>query len=111
MLAPPDLEYFFYVDDSPIHGRGLFARQPIPPGTFLGEYDGPLTAENGMHVLWTQDDDGEWIGRDGQNLLRYINHASEPCAEFSGFDLYALRPIEPGEEITIHYGDEFAEDA
>ena len=48
-------------------------------------------------------DDGEVIGRRGLNKLRYLNHCDAPNAEFDGFDLYTLREIEPGEEITINY--------
>jgi hypothetical protein len=105
-----DLDLLFYVADSGIHGKGLFARSAIAAGTYLGEYDGPETDENGMHVLWAETDDGDWIGRDGQNLLRYINHAENPCAEFQGFELYAIEAIAPDQEITIHYGDEFEPD-
>lgn len=101
------LDDSFHVAESEIHGKGLFARHPIERETYLGSYDGPLTKENGMHVLWVEEAPGEWIGCDGQNLLRYINHSREPNAEFDGFDLYALRDIAAGEEITIDYGDEF----
>ncbi len=106
----PNLDELFYVMESNIHGKGLFARQPILQESYLGSYDGQMTRENGMHVLWVQESDGEWIGRDGENLLRYINHTATPNAEFDGFDLYAIRDIEPDEEITIDYGDEFDSD-
>lgn len=106
----PKLDELFYVMTSRIHGKGLFARQFIPGESYLGAYDGPTTSENGMHVLWVQEPSGEWIGRDGKNLLRYINHATTPNAEFDGFDLYALRDIQPDDEITIDYGDEFNTD-
>jgi SET domain-containing protein len=110
MSKTHDLDHFFYVAESEIHGKGLFARRKIRKGTYLGEYDGPETGENGMHVLWAEMDDGEWIGRDGQNLLRYINHSEKPCAEFAGFELFATCSIDVDQEITIHYGDEFEPD-
>ncbi len=104
----PELDQLFYVADSAIHGKGLFARVEIAADSYLGSYDGPTTHDNGMYVLWVQEEaSGEWIGRDGRNLLRYINHNRSPNAEFDGFDLYALRTILPHEEITIDYGDEF----
>ena len=100
------------VADSPVHGRGLFARHDIPADTWIGHYDGPQTRENGMHVLWveagaTVDDCEEWIGYDGNNELRFLNHAREPNGEMDGLDLYAIRDIRSGEEITIDYGEEF----
>lgn len=91
-----------YVAPSAIHGKGLFARQRIPRESHIGRYLGPQAKRNGSHVLWVEDDDG-WIGRRGLNCLRYVNHDPDPNAEFDGFDLYALRTIQPDEEITIDY--------
>ncbi len=107
MKANKKLEAIFYVDDSTVHGKGLYAKVKIKKGEYLGTYDGPEVNGNGMHVLWVEDDDGQWRGRDGKNLLRYLNHSNSPHAEFDGFDLYALQNITPGVEITIHYGEEF----
>lgn len=103
------LAEFFYVDDSEIHGLGLFARTEIEKGVYLGDYDGPLTKENGSHVLWVETEEGDWVGRDGKNILRYLNHSENPCCEFEGFELYAVRKITPGEEVTIDYGEDPAE--
>lgn len=102
------LERFFYVQESSIHGKGLFARTSIEDGCYLGTYAGYEAEDDGMHVLWAEMEDGEWKGIDGKNMLRYLNHSAEPCAEFCGFELYAIRDIAPDEEITIHYGEEFA---
>jgi len=106
MLSDVQLEQLFYAKDSTIHGKGLYARVKFTADDYMGEYDGPAVEENGSHVLWTQDDNDEWIGRDGQNLLRYLNHSKKPHAEFRGFELFALREILPDEEITIDYGEE-----
>ncbi len=106
MKSDKELEELFYMQESAIHGKGLFARRTILKGEYLGEYDGPEVAENGMHVLWVEDDDDVWLGRDGKNLLRYINHSTQPLAEFAGFELYALCDIDAGAEITIDYGEE-----
>ena len=113
MLNEIELEALFYVDDSGIHGKGLYARVSIKKGEYMGTYDGPEgieeggnVLENGSHVLWVEEEDGTWIGRDGQNILRYLNHNKKPHAEFNGFDLYAIKNIKEGEELTIDYGDE-----
>lgn len=102
-----ELETFYYVDKSPVHGRGLYARVDILKGEYMGTYDGPVVEKDGMHVLWVQEEDGSWCGRDGKNMLRFLNHSNRPHAEFDGFDLYALEDIPPGVEIMINYGDEF----
>lgn len=103
-----------FVADSGIHGRGLFASVDIPSGTQIGHYDGPKTLDNGTHVLWVEaepDTDEEtvdgWIGYDGTNELRFLNHSRRPNGEMDGQELYACRDIRAGEEITIDYGEEF----
>ncbi len=106
MLSDKQLDQLFYKKRSGIHGDGLFSRDKIKQGDYMGEYDGPVVSENGSHVLWVEEDDEIWIGRDGKNLLRYINHSADPHAEFIGFELFAARDIHPDEEITIDYGEE-----
>jgi uncharacterized protein len=103
-----------FIADSRRHGRGLFARRHISTGAWIGRYEGRRTSRNGMHVLWVESDDEAgvdgWIGYDGCNELRFLNHAANPNGEMDGCDLYALRDIGAGEEITIYYGDEFEKD-
>ena len=63
------------------------------------------------HVLWVEGDtEGEWVGYDGTSVLRFVNHSTNPNAELDGQDLYALRPIDKDEEITIDYGEWFEEE-
>ena len=87
-----------------IHGHGLFAKVRIEAGQYIGSYEGPRANRDGTYVLWVYEQDGEPpVGRSGRNLLRWLNHQDEGNAEFDGFDLYAKRDIEPGEEITFNY--------
>jgi SET domain-containing protein len=104
-----ELQEFYYVKDSGLHGKGLYAKVDIAKGEYMGTYDGPDVTENGMHVLWVEEDDGSTIARDGQNMLRYLNHSPKPHAEFEGFDLFARRSIKKDIEITIDYGEDPAE--
>ena len=97
------------VADSEIHGRGLFAGKPIAAGDYIGFYRGQATLEDGMYVLWVEQDDGEWLGFDGNNDLRFLNHAQAPNCELDGQELYAARDIRAGEELTIDYGEWFEE--
>ena len=93
-----------YVDQSPIHGDGLFAAENLATGELIGFYKGPRVAEDGMHVLWVQGDDETWIGYNGTNRMRYMNHSDSPNAEMYERECYALSDISVGEEITIDYG-------
>ncbi len=93
------------VMNSGIHGKGLFAKEDIENDTYLGEYKGPEAKKNGSHVLWVFDD--SVVGRSGRNKLRYLNHSRKCCAEFDGFELYSVRQIMAGEEITINYGEDW----
>ena len=90
---------------SPIHGRGLFAQRRFRKDAYIATFEGRETTEDGTHVLWIVDEDGSEVGIEGQNELRFLNHSLEPNAEFRGPDLHALRNIQPGREITFHYGD------
>lgn len=94
-----------YVDESPIHGRGLFARRRIEVDEYIGTYEGAATLDDGMHVLWLWNEERErWEGIDGVNEMRFLNHDADPNADWWGDDLYAIRTIEADEEITFDYG-------
>ncbi len=95
------------VKRSPTHGKGLFARRNIGKGKMIGLYAGPRVRADGTYVLWVEADDGSYYGVRGENELRFLNHSSAPNAEFEDEELFALRKIGPGEEIFIHYGDEW----
>jgi SET domain-containing protein len=100
-----------YVAKSPIHGLGLFARREIAREEYIGTYEGPTTSKDGMHVLWIWNEDRDsWEGIDGRNEMRFLNHSSQPNADWWGNDLYAIRPIGQDEEISFDYGWDHEED-
>ena len=84
-----ELREWVYAADSPIHGRGLFARRAIARGEYIGTFWGPEVKRDGVYVLWVTVGAGDAgvIGRSGRNMLRYLNHARRPNAEFDGFEL------------------------
>ena len=75
ILSDVELQQLFYTKESSIHGMGLFARSNFKRGDYMGEYDGPAALQDGMHVLWIEQFENVWMGRDGQNILRYLNHS------------------------------------
>lgn len=96
-----------YINESDIHGTGVFAATPIKRSTHIGTYEGPVARTDGMHVLWVYEVDSDPVGRDGKNKLRFLNHSAKPNAEFRGFELYSIRAIKKDEEITFHYGEDW----
>ncbi len=97
-----------YVAQSPIHGKGLFARTDIDENIWIGTYEGLATHKDGMHVLWLWNEDTQrWEGINGKNEMRFLNHSAEPNADWWGEELYSIRPIAMDEEITFDYGEDW----
>jgi len=97
------------VGSSPRHGRGLFARRRLRPGCAIGRFEGEPTQRDGEHVLWWLDEDGTEQGLQVSNALRFLNHSRRPNAEVEGLELRAIRNIQPGAEILIDYGPDWAD--
>jgi hypothetical protein len=106
-LGRPGAAQRIRVGTSRIHGKGLFARKRIRAGAYVATFEGEITKRDGMHVLWTFDEDGTEYGIEGRNDLRFLNHSRRPNAEFIGCELHAVRNIQSGAELTIHYGREW----
>ncbi|MDE1948619.1 MAG: SET domain-containing protein-lysine N-methyltransferase [Burkholderiales bacterium] len=106
---------------SGVHGKGVFALQPIAEGERIIEYKGELISwrealrrhphdpAQPNHTFYFHIDDDHVIDAavDG-NAARWINHACDPnCrADEQGRQVFveALRDIEPGEELFYDYG-------
>ncbi|HHH48275.1 MAG TPA: SET domain-containing protein-lysine N-methyltransferase [Gammaproteobacteria bacterium] len=89
-----------YVDDSPIHGKGLFAGCDIPKGTVIGVVKGVAAKKDGPYVLWLNENEGIRV----RCNLRFINHSKRPnAAYYDTLEVIALRDIRQGEEITHDY--------
>lgn len=99
----------YEVRESPLHGKGLFATERIPKGRLIGRYEGQPTRRNARHVLWMQDEDGQWHGLRVLNDMRFVNHSRRPNAVVYGTEIFAKKAIRPGEEITFDYGKDFAD--
>ena len=91
---------------SEIHGQGVFAKRRIRRGERIGQYLARRTNRDGKYVLWIEHGD-DWKLYDGYGRLRFLNHRRNPNSELRERDLFALTTIERGQEVTIHYGDEW----
>ncbi len=117
-------------------GHGLFATATLRKGDFILEYRGrriPTPQADASQSRYLFEVDGKWTvdGSPRFNIARYINHSCKPNCEADVRDLpaprsaflseargqewqagghiliFAKRDIEPGEELTIDYGEEY----
>jgi SET domain-containing protein len=108
---------------SPIHGLGCFATVPFLQGMWIAEYTGErITREEAMRRMGkpggtriSELDDNWYIdGMVDGNQSQYMNHSCDPNADAlvvgSTMVIFALRKIQPGEEITIDYLNSFEQD-
>ena len=106
---------------SGVHGKGVFAVQPLARGEIVIEYLGeritwpqaldrhphdPLQPD---HTFYFHIDDETVIDANvGGNAARWINHACTPNCEADEIDgrifIKARRAIKPGEELFYDYG-------
>jgi len=110
------------VQDSPIHGKGVYADQDIPKGKFIIEYTGERLglkeaeeaekkATNlGLNYLFTLNNKITIDGSKTGNTAKFINHSCDPNCEVGGrarLEIYALRKIKKGEELFYDYNFDF----
>ena len=93
-------------------GRGVFAKEDIKKGEFVGGLYGKfheakdcmsLPEEYRDHVM--QCADHFWRGNETpQEAVQYLNHSCDPNCGVQGlFDFVAMRDIKAGEELTTDY--------
>lgn len=105
---------------SRIHGRGVYARVPIPAGTRIVEYRGERISAAEAEIrypddpnvphhtfLFALDDDVIIDATYRGNIARWINHSCDPnCASVDEDDriyIESIRDIAPGEELVYDY--------
>jgi SET domain-containing protein len=107
------------VRNSPIHGRGVYAVQPIKKGARIMEYVGErITHSEADRRFWKKGEDGHTFlfvvnhktvidGTHKGNDARYINHRCEANCETVTEDnrifIDAIRNIKSGEELGYDY--------
>lgn len=108
----------FEVRRSAIEGRGLFATSRARARTKLGYMAGELIsraearrrARTRKRIAIVELAAGGAVdGHAGGNEFRFTNHSCTPNAFIRTYrgrvEIWALRDIEPGEEVTCDYGD------
>jgi SET domain-containing protein len=110
------LAFGLSVARSKIHGSGCFATIFFHRNQQIAEYVGERISlaeaerrRQGTRNQCICDVDTEWAidGSRGGNGTQYVNHSCQPNSEVivlgGQIFLYALREINPGEEITAEY--------
>ncbi len=113
-----NLPVTLFLKESSIHHLGCYTEKFIPEGTFIIEYAGEKISANeavlreedysrgGIYTFWLSD---EWVidGYKDGNESKYINHSCTPNCDYEITNdkifIFALRDIQPGEELTIDY--------
>lgn len=100
--------------DSPAHGLGIRAKEDIKEGEDILVYGGVIIDKSQTQEYWdlmghigTQIDDNFFIvptSREEIKARGTINHSCEPSCGFKDqIQLFAIRDIKAGEEITLDY--------
>jgi len=95
------------VQDSPIHGRGVFAARRIELGEVIIDGCREVLSDDALKSLPTEERMFLSV-MDGQNILmkppgRFVNHSCNPNARGTDRHDVAIRVIEAGEEVTVDY--------
>jgi uncharacterized protein len=100
-------------------GLGMFAVKPFRRRDYIATYRGPVITNEesekrearGASYMFALGKKHTIDGSPRYNVARYINHSCRPNAEPVGRDggivIIASKKIEPDEEITYDYGEDY----
>ncbi len=114
----PAERFALRVGVSKIDGLGVFAEEPIPNRRKIGELRGESISvrearrrakgRERIHIVEVTESRAI-DATESKDALRNINHGCAPNAQLriqqGRVEFYALRDIEPGEELTCDYGE------
>ena len=106
-----------YVDRSAVVGKGLFAGIGIPARAKIGEFEGEVIGlrearrrAHGQRIVAIVELERHALDATrSPRGFRFINHSCAPNTYFrctpERAEVYALRAIRRGEELTVDYGE------
>lgn len=106
-----------YVAPSALVGKGLFAGTRIPARAKIGEFEGEAIGlrearrrARGRRIVAIVELERHALDATrSRRGFRFINHSCAPNTFFrctpERAEIYALRAIRPGEELTVDYGE------
>lgn len=105
------------VRSSNINGRGLFATKTLPARRKIGALYGQLVAlpqarraiESRHKIYFIELSRRRALDCTNGNAFKYLNHSCRPNCYLRIFrqmvEVYTLKPISPGAELTVDYGE------
>ncbi len=119
LRGPRDPQRFAVINQpSTIDGLGAFAAQPIPAYKKIGEIRGEFISVREAHrrvrsqarIMMIEISDKRAVdATHSTDPLRYTNHSCQPNTVLrirgGRIELFALRAIDVGEELTADYGE------
>jgi SET domain-containing protein len=114
----PYQKYAVDVHPSAIDGHGVFAAESIPALAKIGEIRGEAISVEDARIRATRHERIMIVELSRRRAIdfskstdpmRFTNHSCVPnaglCIDNGRVEFYALRVIEPGEELTVDYGE------
>lgn len=102
-----------YIDDSSVHGKGLFAQDKLQKGFTLGYLDGQvvdwsLVKQYSPKMEWNALTQDTLLIRPFRTCYGFINHSRKPNAEirYNPMRVVVLKQINIGDEILLDYRKE-----
>ena len=118
VVRAPYQKFDVIVRKSEIDGHGVFAAEMIPPRLKIGEIrgeaiscaEGRRRAASLQRIMIVEVSPRTAIDASrSTDPMRFTNHSCQDNARLAiiagRIEFYALRAIEPGEEITVNYGE------
>ena len=115
---PAYQKFAVHVAPSAIDGQGVFADEPVRARLKIGEIRGESITVDEARIRATRSERIMIVELSAKKAIdfsrstdpmRYTNHSCRPNAQLvirnGRVEFYALRAIEPGEEITVDYGE------
>ena len=118
VVRQPYQKFDVFVRKSEIDGHGVFAAEMIPPRLKIGEIRGEaITCAEGrrraaslQRIMIVEISPRTAVDASkSTDPMRFTNHSCQANARLAiiagRIEFYSLRGIEPGEEITVNYGE------
>jgi SET domain-containing protein len=118
LARPPYQKFAVTVAPSRIDGTGVYAGEPVPARHKIGEIRGESISVGEARIRATRHERIMIVELSSRRAIdfskssdpmRFTNHSCAPnarlCIRQGRVEFYALRPIDPGEEITVDYGE------